>query len=58
MYWPGLHIVDNTKVVFVPTHSALDLMEEISQLHEDNQTCHGEPDVSKQLFRERTQTNE
>lgn len=38
----------------MPAHTALDLMEEISQLHEDHQACHGQPDVSKQLFRVKT----
>lgn len=36
--------------------AALDLVEEIPQLHEDNQACHGQPDVTKQLISEiRTQ---
>lgn len=35
-------------------HSALDLVEEIAQLHEDNQARHGQPDVPKQLLREKT----
>lgn len=50
---PGLHIINNTKVVFVPANSPLDFVEEISQLHEDNQAGHGQPDVPKQLLRDR-----
>lgn len=44
---PGLHVVDDTKVVLVAADTTLDLMEEITQLHEDNQACHGKPDVTK-----------
>ncbi len=32
--------------------TTLDFMEEIPQLHEDNQACHGQPDVTKQLMGE------
>ena len=32
--------------------AALDLVEEIPQLHEDNQAGHGEPDVSKKLTKD------
>lgn len=46
---PGLHVVDDTKVVLVSANAALDLMKEIAQLHEDNQARHGQPDVTKQL---------
>lgn len=49
---PGLHVVDDTKVVLVSTDAALDLMEEIPQLHEDDQACHGQPDITKKLVRE------
>lgn len=33
---PGLHVVDDTEVVLVSANAALDLMEEIPQLHENN----------------------
>ena len=33
-------------------NATLDLMEEIPQLHEDNQACHGQPDVTKKLTRD------
>lgn len=46
---PGFHVVDDAKVVLVPANAALDLMEEIPQLHEDNQACHGQPYVAKKL---------
>ena len=49
---PGLHVVDDTKVVLVSADAALDLMEEIPQLHEDDQACHGQPDITKKLVRE------
>lgn len=47
---PGLHVVDDTKVVLVSAYTALDLVEEIPQLHEDHQASHGQPDVSKELM--------
>ena len=49
---PGLHVVDDTEVVLVSADAALDLVEEIPQLHEDNQAGHGEPDVSKKLTKD------
>lgn len=33
-------------------NAALDFMEEITQLHEDYQACHGQPNVTKKLLRE------
>lgn len=48
---PGFHVVDDTKVVLVPANTALHFMEEIPQLHKDNQACHGQPDVAKKLMR-------
>lgn len=33
-------------------HTALDLVEEVPQLHEDNQACHRQPDVTKELMRD------
>ena len=46
---PGLHVVDDAQVVLVAADAALHLVEEVAQLHEDDQTGHGEPDVPKQL---------
>lgn len=50
MYSPGLHVVNDTQVVLVSADPALDLMEEIPQLHENNQACHGQPDVTEELW--------
>lgn len=50
---PGLHVVDNTEVVLVAAHTALHLVEQVAQLHEDNQAGHGQPDVTKELRRHR-----
>lgn len=57
MLSPSLHVADNAKVVLVSAHSALDLMEKISQLHEDNQACHGQPDITEELTRETSTEN-
>lgn len=37
------------EVVLVATDSLLHLMEQVTQLHEDHQAGHREPDVTKQL---------
>lgn len=50
---PGLHVVNDTKVVLVATEPSLHLVEEVAQLHEDDQARHGQPDVAKQLWRVR-----
>lgn len=49
---PRLHVVDDTKVVLVATEPSLHLVEEIAQLHEDDQTRHGQPDVTEKLWKE------
>lgn len=50
---PGLHVVNDTKVVLVAPQPPLHLVEEIAQLHEDDQTRHGQPDVAEKLWRVR-----
>lgn len=52
MYSLGLHVVDDTQVVLMSADTALDLVEEEPQLHEDDQARHGQPDVTKQLMRD------
>lgn len=47
---PGFHVVNDAEIVLVSADTALDFMEEIPQLHEDNQACHGQPDVTKKLI--------
>lgn len=49
---PCLHVIDDTQVVLMSADTALHLMEEISQLHEDNQACHGQPDIPEKLISE------
>lgn len=52
LFSPGLHVVDDAKVVLVSADATLHLVEEISQLHEDDQACHGQPDVTEKLMRQ------
>lgn len=44
------------EVVLVASDAALHLMEQIPQLHEDHQTGHGQPDITKELKGDMSQT--
>lgn len=49
-FLPGLHVVDDAEVIFVTANTPLDFMEKVSQLHEDHQARHGQPNVTKKLM--------
>lgn len=38
---PGFHVPNDMQIVLVPADSALDLMKQVPQLHEDDQAGHG-----------------
>lgn len=51
-YRPGLHVAENSQVVVVAADSLLNLLNEEAKLHEDDQTRHGQPDVTEDLREE------
>jgi len=46
---PSFHRVNNASVVPVTIHSALELIEEIAELHADDEACHAQKDVTPHL---------
>ena len=44
---PGFHVSDHSQIVLVPADATLYFMKQVTQLHEDDQAGHGQPDVAK-----------
>ena len=51
MKWfpPGLHAADNAQVVLVTPDASLEVVEQVPQLHADDETRHAQEDVTPQL---------
>ena len=51
---PRFHAAHDTQVVLVATNATLEVVEQIAQLHADDQTRHAEEDVTPQLKQQNT----
>ena len=51
MKWfpPGLHAADNAQVVLVTPDASLEVVEQVPQLHADDEARHAQEDVTPQL---------